>query len=179
MTQSGQTLFEDLQLKSAGWKDVAELIGIGAIVVSLVFVVLQLKQSQDIVVAELRQARESSNVELNSLITSHPDIWVRGNSGEELSRNEKAVYRRLIEALHWSHWTTWRRNLQFGQDVPREIAIADFAGYLHQNPGALMVWIEYVDDRESTRKQLVSNYDENRFISAVNADLDRLDQVTN
>jgi len=44
-------------VKTTNWKDTAELIGITAIVASLVFVGLQMKQSQDIAIAAQYQAR--------------------------------------------------------------------------------------------------------------------------
>ena len=44
-------------MKNANWKDVAELIGIAAIVASLIFVGLQMRQSQEIAMAEQYQAR--------------------------------------------------------------------------------------------------------------------------
>ena len=166
-------------MKETDWKAIAELVGIGAIVVSLVFVALQLKQSQDIAIAELRQARQSSNVELSSLIAAHSDIWLRGNAGAKLTANDQKVYAQLIEAQHWSHWTGWSRANRFGQDIPRRIAIADFAGFLYQNPGALAAWNAYIENREAIRTELVSDYTENRFVSAVLADLRRLSSQEN
>ncbi len=44
-------------MKSTGWKDIAELIGIAAIVAGLIFVGLQMKQSQAIALADQYQAR--------------------------------------------------------------------------------------------------------------------------
>ena len=44
-------------MKSNSWKDIAELIGIAAIVASLIFVGLQMKQSQDIALAAQYEAR--------------------------------------------------------------------------------------------------------------------------
>jgi len=44
-------------LNRANWKDVAELIGIGAIVLSLIFVGFQIKQSHEIAMAAQYQAR--------------------------------------------------------------------------------------------------------------------------
>ena len=160
--------------RQSDWKAIAELVGIGAIVVSLVFVALQLKQSQDIAIAELRQARQSSIVDLSSLVAEHSDIWMRGNSGEELSAIDQTIYGQLIESQHWAYWTVWNRSNRFDQEVPRRIAVADFAGFLHQNPGARVAWNTYVGNREAVRKRLVSEYDENRFISAVLTDLERL-----
>ena len=40
-------------MKKTDWKDIAELIGIAAIVASLIFVGLQMKQDQQIAVAQL------------------------------------------------------------------------------------------------------------------------------
>jgi len=45
---------------ATSWKDVAELIGIAAIVASLIFVGLQMKQSQDIAIAATFQARTAT-----------------------------------------------------------------------------------------------------------------------
>ena len=50
-------------MKSTNWKDVAELIGIAAIVASLIFVGLQMKQSQDIAIAASFQARTTTLAE--------------------------------------------------------------------------------------------------------------------
>ncbi len=44
-------------MKTSNWKDIAELIGIAAIVASLVFVGLELRQTQTSLVASTYQAR--------------------------------------------------------------------------------------------------------------------------
>jgi hypothetical protein len=50
-------------MKSASWKDIAELVGIAAIVASLIFVGLQMKQSQDIAIAQQYQDRSAAALE--------------------------------------------------------------------------------------------------------------------
>ena len=50
-------------MNSNNWKDTAELIGITAIVVSLVFVGLQMRQSQDIAIAAQYQSRADTAVD--------------------------------------------------------------------------------------------------------------------
>jgi len=47
-------------LRTENWKDIAELIGIAAIVVSLIFVGFQMKQSHEIALAEQYQSRSES-----------------------------------------------------------------------------------------------------------------------
>ena len=56
------------------WKDTAELIGIVAIVASLVFVGLQMKQSQEIAIATQYQERTAITIETMSVRSQMPDI---------------------------------------------------------------------------------------------------------
>ncbi len=79
-------------MKPVVWKDVLELIGIAAIVASLIFVGLQLKQSQDIALSELSASILASRVETNSSISDHSDVWAKGNSGADLDGGETAGY---------------------------------------------------------------------------------------
>lgn len=62
-------------MKSTNWKDIAELVGITAIVASLIFVGLQMKQSQDIAIASTGQARTAIAVEFITTMTS--DLVIR------------------------------------------------------------------------------------------------------
>jgi hypothetical protein len=59
-------------MKNSDWKDIAELIGIVAIVASLVFVGLQLKQSQDIAIAGQYAERASESTETWTFVAEHP-----------------------------------------------------------------------------------------------------------
>ena len=49
-------------MKTGDWKNIAELLGIAAIVASLIFVGLQLKQSQEIAIASQYQARADATM---------------------------------------------------------------------------------------------------------------------
>lgn len=51
-------------MKSTSWKDIAELLGIAAIVASLIFVGLQMRQTQEIAQATLYQMRSDSAQEI-------------------------------------------------------------------------------------------------------------------
>ena len=162
---------------SKNWKDIAELAGISAIIASLIFVGLELNQSRDAALSEASASHLSTRVELNNFIGEHAEIWVKGNSGTELSDVEFAIYKKIIENMHWVVWNGWRHNRRFEVDTNRKIIVADFANFLHRNPGALATWNHYLEDRETARQLLVSGYDENQFASAVFADLKRLSQA--
>ena len=52
-------------MRLSEWKDIAELVGLVAIIASLIFVGLQLKQSQEIAIATQYQARAAATQELS------------------------------------------------------------------------------------------------------------------
>jgi hypothetical protein len=54
-------------VKNTSWKGIAELIGIAAIVASLLFVGLQMKQSQDIALSAAYQARADTSIAIRNM----------------------------------------------------------------------------------------------------------------
>ncbi len=83
-------------MKFADWKDSAELIGIVAIVASLVFVGLQLRQSHDIALATQYQARAEAtqNVYLASIEADYlvPVPALRNGIGDKFSARDINVF---------------------------------------------------------------------------------------
>ena len=66
-------------MKKTSWKDVAELIGMATIIVSLVFVVVELRQAQRIAVAAQYQERAALVVDIyNTQIESETALSVLG-----------------------------------------------------------------------------------------------------
>ena len=59
-------------MKKFSWRDLAEIIGHVTIVAGLIFVGLQLNQSQDIAIATQYQERAAAAVEFNILRAQHP-----------------------------------------------------------------------------------------------------------
>lgn len=64
--------------RSQNWRVTLELIGIFAIVVSLVFVGIQLQQDQQIAVAQLYADFDDTQIELSQLLIENEDVWLRG-----------------------------------------------------------------------------------------------------
>lgn len=71
-------------------KDIVEFVGAVAILASLVFVGVQLQQSQNIAVAEGFATIFSTQIEVGNGIKEHVDIWRRGTSDGELTEDESA-----------------------------------------------------------------------------------------
>ena len=60
-------------MKPVNWKDIAELIGVAAIVASLVFVGLQMNQSDQIALSEIYQTRTVAVADWNLNLASNED----------------------------------------------------------------------------------------------------------
>lgn len=161
-------------MRKGNWKDIAELIGTAAIVISLIFVGIQLKQSQDVVLSEMDVAINAVGVDITATIGDHAAVWIRGNSGEELDEAERAYYNRLIADIRWRYQASYRRNLRFGREEAARINVAVFATFLHSNPGARQAWSSRSDSLSRHFRILGIPYDGNSFDRAVMADLDTL-----
>jgi hypothetical protein len=91
-------------LKNTNWKDIAELLGIAAIVASLVFVGLQMKQTHEIAIAAQYQARAEATL---AMFTSHLEAGYtippfRDKLSESLTAEDIAM-------ANWQ-WTTFDNN---------------------------------------------------------------------
>ena len=77
---------------NSNWKDTLELVGIAAIVASLVFVGLQLRQEQEIAIVDTYGELSQSGVELIFKIGEQSEIWKKGLDGEHLTDEELGVF---------------------------------------------------------------------------------------
>ena len=130
----------------SNWKDTAELVGISAIVASLVFVGIQMQQEQRIALAEIFEASESSAATIDVAIAENIDVWIKSKNDESLDQSERAIVGRLIGSLYRRAriQTTMRRTLrstESGSTAP----LIEFAIELHANPGARSIWQEQID----------------------------------
>jgi hypothetical protein len=98
-------------MRSTDWKDIAELIGIAAIVASLIFVGLELQQSRKIAIADIYQQRAALAIDVQtSLIVPEQrlEIFRKYTAGESLSDFEKGL-------LNFSNnpWLSYYENNHF------------------------------------------------------------------
>ena len=136
-------------MKKSNWKDTAELIGILAIVVSLVFVGMQIMQSQTIATAERFDMTVNNRLFKNDLIIQHSDLLAKANSGEPLSESERISITHLIDSLWSEAFFSFRANQIL--DAPGEAgARIVFSRFLYQNPGARREWQNYKAVRHKT-----------------------------
>ena len=134
--------------KFENYAQIVEIIGIISIIGSLIFVGLQLQQSQQISFAE----QDLSSIEIELLlvteINKHIDTWRKGNAGEPLDERATSIYKNLLD----SAWTQANRLSQARARLGAtgNIAMHEFALFLHDNPGAKALWLE-------TTEQYITN----------------------
>ena len=78
-------------MRTTNWKDIAELVGIAAIVASLIFVGLQMKQTQALALAEAEGTQQTLDNSALDAINQYAKIWSKGVSGVELNESEAIV----------------------------------------------------------------------------------------
>ena len=125
-------------MANPSWKDNAELVGIAAIVASLIFVGFQLRQDREIALAESLEASEASFTVINALISDHSAIWLKGQKNEDLSEAETVIMTRLVSTLHRRARYTAAMRRSLGK--PGDAALRDLAIELYDNPGARRIW---------------------------------------
>ena len=133
-------------MKSGDWKTIAEAIGIAAIVVSLVFVGIQLQQDRLLAqVSSFGSTIESANA-LAELVQSHSQLWVRGLNGEELTEAELAVFMSMIRAVESRYMNFFIRWQAAGvESLDPETHIRIFAYYIYMYPGLRTVFNDAIE----------------------------------
>ena len=144
--QTSKTSHDGIMMKKTNWKVVAELVGIVAIVGSLLFVGIQLRQEQTIAFAEINQSAVESYVSVNAFIAEHAGVLVRSNAGEQLTDEEALIINRIVHSLHikFRIEAAMRRSLGDSEGMAPRL----FAIFLYNNPGAFRVWLELSEDEE-------------------------------
>ena len=129
-------------MRSPDWKETAELIGLFAILASLIIVVMELQQQDKLLNLELRNSMVSSTVAVNEQIIGHADIWVRGNAGDDLNATEFEIYQRMLISLNDSFFQRYFVFQELYREQAKEQVSSQYAGFLARNPGAYKVWID-------------------------------------
>ena len=166
-------------MKLSNWKDSAELIGITAIVASLIFVGLQMRQAEVIARSEMNASILANRIEMHAAIIEHPDIWERGNKGEKLEEDEAAIFSRQVIIVNDEAYFSVQQSIIWGRPETAEADAAIFAAYLHENPGARRIWRAREDRLKYYRGQAVPDEQvTSDWIQRIESNLALFDQTT-
>ena len=128
-------------MRKTQWNDWLEGIGIIAIVASLIFVGLQLRQAEKIASAESYASTMSNLIEVGNTVKADVNIWNRGATGEELTGDETAIFAVLVRQINDSAYFGYMQVLELSGEEEARYNAADFAIFLYNNPGAQRVWL--------------------------------------
>ena len=127
-------------MKRTDWKGIAELIGIAAIVASLVFVGQEIQQSREIARLEWTGVLTEEQIALDSFLGSEPEIWRKGCEGSALSPAEQTIFVRQFSSFHHFAFARWvRANVGVTGANPRFVS-KEYAKNIHRFPGFRQMW---------------------------------------
>ena len=146
--------------RSAAVRDALEIVGIFALVASLVFVGFELRQAHRIAMADTQVALLEGMQQGNQAIGDHADVWIRGAAGERLGGADSVVFANLVFMKNEEAVANFLRYVRLGEDDVAATVVSDFATFLLRNPGAIPVW----RDREDAliRSRTILNPDRSR-----------------
>jgi len=118
-----------MKVNLTNWKDTADLIGMAAIVASLIFVGLQLHQDRELATAQWYMEGSTSYIEMSQLITDNESVWIKGLNGEELPLEDRAKFDQIARSWHLrklnvyyaSQWTDFNDQEQWGRSTAYDL----------------------------------------------------------
>ena len=166
-------------MDSAKLNDWMQVVGIFAVVVSLLFVGLQMRQSQSIAMSEGALANAANSIDKNAAIRENSDIWLRGNAGEELDEDDEIVFQSVVRAALVADFMEITRLRRVGADDIADTLTADFSSFLFEHPGARKTWTEDRQTATKYRSLLVPGHyiTDDEFSETVKSHLEQLDQL--
>jgi hypothetical protein len=158
-------------------KDIAELMGLVAIVASLVFVGMQLRQAQDIAIAEGFTSHFSSRIEVANNIKEDMVIWKKGTAGADLEEDESAIFETLLFQLDANIYQGYFQALVIDGEKTAKFSAQEFARFLYHNPGARKAWLERAEYLDLNRGLLMDNFSPEPYHEIIHTSLLKLDRA--
>jgi len=138
-------------------RDVVELVGVAAIVASLVFVGLQMQQTQQIALTQNLIASYETKAEIASEMNTHAALWVKANSGKALTEEEEFILENLVMARVDNGFFNWLQSQYLYGGDAGVVNAYETAAFLHRYPAARAKWIDNgTEHEEDVRKHLPS-----------------------
>ena len=120
------------------WREIAESVGVAAILGSLIFVGLQMRQAQNIAILEVYSDLVSSTQARSELITIHSELIAKANGAEQLSDAETIALDEFVTAMWQSEFFATSR-WEF-LDRATGGPVAYLSKFLCRNGGLIGVW---------------------------------------
>ncbi len=140
--------------------DWLQIVGMFGIMASLVFVGVQVRQSQVIGEGESAMLSFEATIAAKQLFIDNIDVWIKGCAGEEMSVAEEATFAHLYTSYVQASFFGWLNAQHNILDLSPDNIVYGFAANIHRYPGFARIsqshreWAEQglkEDDLESAR----------------------------
>ena len=126
--------------------DWLQVIGIAAVVASLIFVGMQIKQSDEIALAEVLESVAARAIEERALVTAHADTWHKACLGEQLTAQERLIAANLYMNYLQNNFNSWVRLQETGIGGTGSGFLIDaYAANIHRYPGFKQMALSFGD----------------------------------
>lgn len=169
-------------MKKSDWKGTAELIGIAAIVASLVFVGVQIQLDRKVASSQVNMAALEARVAVEAAIAEHADVWTKAAKREELTDSELRIVHSLIKmAESKSFFESMAGGEVRGRSGSESFdetsaIISGFSTLLFDNPGVREIWLAKSTRQDAYQEILSTNPNISLFNRAVRRQLTILDE---
>jgi len=126
-----------------------------AVLAGIIFLALEFRQNQVLASAQNDLAYVATRNAVLANVTSHAEIWRKGNAGEPLTEAEEVVYLMLLDSYNDTYFSNYLQNRQLGEDPKSRIALTELTYFLYENPGAYEAWEELETTSENSRASLL------------------------
>lgn len=159
------------------FKRIFEVLGIIAVVISLILVWIETKQNRILAEINYEMTITQNRVMANQTIASHPEVWVKGCANDSLSKEDMAIFRAMVDDRNAIAYYKVVKGVRLQNYSSMRVDIADFVNFLNQNPGAKAVWLDMEESLIASRKKQNAPDIANDWYTSVKTGLDNLDRI--
>ena len=164
------------------WRTFAEVVGISAVVGSLLFVGIQIHLDRQVASSQVNMSALEGRVAVEAAISEHVDLWTKAAKLEELTESETQVLRNLIKMAESKSFfeslaggeVRGRSGTERFEDT--SAIISGFSILLFENPGARRIWMADSARHNAYRETISTNLAMHQFNAAVRRQLEKLDE---
>ncbi len=130
-----------------------EFVGGIAVIITLIYLALQLKKSSETAFANAHAASQAISLQSEEMFIRLAPVWIKLKNSEPLTDIEEFQIDRAIEARHNMAFYSFARNKALKQGS-HEVPIERFASFLVDNPQVRQRWLRYRTEMVARRNLL-------------------------
>ena len=127
-------------MKGSVLREWLEIIGIVAVVLSLVFVGIEIRQSGRAAIEESVGSDFGAMIEVEALVVDNADVWLRGCRGEPLDEIEQTQFTRIYHVYEFMYFMRWLRGTMGVTAANNALTIDNMAWNLYRSAGLQREW---------------------------------------